>query len=367
VRAQLTESLARADEALGFSEVGEEQYVTPTGDGFVELDEEVKEQRISAQDELLSSAVKEQQLAEQLGEKSRFEELLDADPLTAHIQSMMSELTGTPLNLPVPRDFLAAVELKVQQKFNSDTKGGRYSARDSYCRLQGIRRELRSILSGNSSQLMTAPGAAEVQQTRKVFDSLVYVAWVESQYKPTVCSSAGARGMWQFIPSTARRYDMVVDQQVDERCQWRKATASAAGYFSFLLGHFDGYPFLALAAYNAGENAIDRRVIRDPDIPKHLRNFYGFTAAGVLHPETMKYVPSIVASAFIGSAAENSGKGDPADPMADYTEARRLWTNKYPNSRRVKLWDRCTSVERAAPVNLNCRAAGARSPCKGIP
>jgi membrane-bound lytic murein transglycosylase D len=143
--------------------------------------------------------------------------------------------------------------------------------------------------------------------------------------------------MWQFIPSTGRRYGLRAEGDLDERCDWRKATVAAAGYFEFLLNEFDGYPFLALAAYNAGERRVGK-VLKNPNVPKHLANFYGFTAAGVLPDETRNYVPSIVASAFVGD---------------NYSKALAAWNAAYPN-KKIKAWAPCSPEESRPPPSVPC-------------
>src|SRR4030081_1626789 len=89
-----------------------------------------------------------------------------------------------------------------------------------------------------------------------------YVAWVESQFDPYAESSAHAKGMWQFMPDSARRFGLRVDDRVDERTDVAKSTRAAARYLAQLLAQFGGDSFmLAIAAYNKGENGL-MRVLR---------------------------------------------------------------------------------------------------------
>jgi hypothetical protein len=301
------------------------------------IPEEKKAERLSAIEELMAAAEAETAFSKKTGEEI-FAQNLSKDPFEAHVQQLMGELTGTPTNMRVPQGFLSIVKSKVGEKLRSRHKG-RWSARDAYCRLKGIRSELEETLTTQVAALQAKRGDNALGGRQgKIVKDLVFVAWVESQYIPTQCSHAAARGMWQFIPSTGRRYGLRAEGSLDERCNWRKATVAAAGYFDFLLREFKGYPFLALAAYNAGENRVGK-VLKNPKVPKHLANFYGFTAAGVLPDETRKYVPSIVASAFIGN---------------NYDKALSAWNSAYPK-RQIKPWATCTPEESTPPASVPCR------------
>jgi peptidoglycan lytic transglycosylase D len=86
-------------------------------------------------------------------------------------------------------------------------------------------------------------------------DDLKYLAVVESSLRPTAVSSAGAGGLWQFIESTGRRFDMDSNTAVDERMDAVKATDGAMQYLRRLYDLFGDWP-LALAGYNAGEQRV---------------------------------------------------------------------------------------------------------------
>jgi membrane-bound lytic murein transglycosylase D len=89
-------------------------------------------------------------------------------------------------------------------------------------------------------------------------EALLAVPLMESGYNNSAVSSVGATGLWQFIPSTARKYGLVVNSQVDERRHVKKATQAALSYYQDLLKvrEFNGDWRLALLAYNTGENRL---------------------------------------------------------------------------------------------------------------
>jgi membrane-bound lytic murein transglycosylase D len=96
-------------------------------------------------------------------------------------------------------------------------------------------------------------------EKRGLPDDLKYLAVAESALRENARSSAGAQGIWQFISSTAKRYGLRVDNFIDERDHFEKATLAALDYLTFLHAKFDSWT-LAAAAYNAGENGIARRL-----------------------------------------------------------------------------------------------------------
>ena len=118
---------------------------------------------------------------------------------------------------------------------------------------------------------------------------LLAVAFVESGFNQTALSPKGARGIWQFMPATARRYGLSVDDRVDHRTHPEQSTRAAARYLRDLYAMFGDWK-LALAAYNAGEGRI-ARIIRRTGI----RDFDEMSRRGYLPDETRKYVPAVLA------------------------------------------------------------------------
>lgn len=109
----------------------------------------------------------------------------------------------------------------------------------------------------------------------------------ESNYDPKALSPAGARGLMQLMPGTAKRFDC--DQPKDEACN----VAAGTKYLAWLLKRFDGDVKLALAAYNAGEGAVDKYQGVPPYsetqnyVNKIVAN-YGKTFHPILEPEDAK-------------------------------------------------------------------------------
>jgi hypothetical protein len=134
------------------------------------------------------------------------------------------------------------------------------------------------------------PALEAVLEAEGVPKGLVAVVLVESGAQPLALSPRQARGLWQFIPETARRYGLVVNAAKDERIQLESATRAAARYLRDLYDRFGSWP-LALAAYNAGENGIQAALDKGRG-----KTFSQLSASGLLPAETRAYVPAVLAA-----------------------------------------------------------------------
>lgn len=119
---------------------------------------------------------------------------------------------------------------------------------------------------------------------------IIWLAQVESVWIPHALSSAAAKGIWQFIPSTGERYGLRQNALMDERISPEKATRAAARYLKFLNNFFAGDWLLAMGAYNCGENGMDRAIGRCG-----YADFWEVYERNLLPQETRNYVPAILA------------------------------------------------------------------------
>jgi len=129
----------------------------------------------------------------------------------------------------------------------------------------------------------------EELEKRGMPTELALLPMVESAYNPQAVSSARAAGMWQFIPSTGRNYNLTQNWWVDER---RDIVASTEAALSYLQNIYEmhGDWHLALASYNWGENAVARAIARNA--AQGLPTDY---ASLTMPEETRYYVPKLQA------------------------------------------------------------------------
>jgi membrane-bound lytic murein transglycosylase D len=136
---------------------------------------------------------------------------------------------------------------------------------------------------------------------------------VESAYEPFAYSTSRAAGMWQFIPGTGTRFGLKRDWWYDGRRDVIESTRAALDYLQALHDQFNGDWLLAIAAYNVGENTVQREMEfniangRPADF-WHLR----------LPAETRAYVPKLLALKRLMAEPERYGLEIAAIPNEPY-------------------------------------------------
>lgn len=120
---------------------------------------------------------------------------------------------------------------------------------------------------------------------------LALLPFVESAFNPEAVSSAKAAGMWQFIPSTGRHFNLKQNTFRDERLSVLASTDAALTYLQKLYDMFGDWQ-LALAAYNWGEGSVMRAIKKNQaeGLPTD------FNSLSMRMPaETRNYVPKLQA------------------------------------------------------------------------
>jgi membrane-bound lytic murein transglycosylase D len=184
----------------------------------------------------------------------------------------------------VPDIFIAQVERHIRTFTKTSTRGLLDRS------FENARRHKRLIETELSNARMPLP--------------FFYLAMHESMLDSAIVSSAGARGLWQFMPQTAREYGLNVpvnwrdlSPEEDERTNPVLSTRAGIRYVKTLYAEF-GDVALAMAAYNAGEGRI-RRALRSIDDPVNNRDFWFIYRTGTLAAETNEYIPKIVATMIV--------------------------------------------------------------------
>lgn len=132
-------------------------------------------------------------------------------------------------------------------------------------------------------------------------EELFYLAFIESGFVQRSRSHAGAVGIWQFMPGTARLYGLKVSRGKDDRLVPHKSCAAAAAYLKDLYNLFGSW-YLAMASYNAGEGRIRNAILRHGE-----RNFWELASKNALPSETMNYVPKFIAAVIVAENWEKFG------------------------------------------------------------
>ena len=144
-------------------------------------------------------------------------------------------------------------------------------------------------------------------------EDLVWVSMIESGFEPTARSSAGAAGLWQFMPETAKIYGLTLDRWLDQRLDPEASTEAAAEFLGDLHRRFGSWE-LALAGFNMGYAGLASVLRRF-----NTNDFWSLARTeGTLPWETTLYVPKIIATAIVAHNLAAFGLEDVAlDAVVD--------------------------------------------------
>lgn len=186
---------------------------------------------------------------------------------------------------------------------------------------------------------------------------LMAVMFVESGCWPKAVSSAGAAGLWQFMPQTARAYGLTVRRDYDERRSIWKSTEAALTHLADLNAQFESW-HLALAAYNLGYQQLTNRL-------QSTRTEDFFSLARIpeaLPRETALYVPKVLAIAVILRNLEYFGF-DGIEPKVPLSASRI----EVPPNTEMSLLARAAGTSLRKLRDLNPQILGATIPDTGSP
>lgn len=140
-----------------------------------------------------------------------------------------------------------------------------------------------------------------------------YLAVIESSLINAV-SPSGAKGVWQFMPATAKEIGMEVNDCVDERYHLEKSTEAACKFLLAAKEKFGSWT-LAAASYNGGITGVNKQI----DLQK-VSNYYDL----LLNEETSRYVFRILALKEIMKAPEKFGFAVPKQDLYELYPTRKL-------------------------------------------
>ncbi len=134
---------------------------------------------------------------------------------------------------------------------------------DLYERLD---RELTAMVYTHGNTLLTIkranryfPELVKILEQNGVDKDFVYMACIESYLNPIARSGAGAAGIWQFMPSTAKQYGLEVNDEVDERYNIAKETAAACKYIKNAFAKYGDWASVA-SSFNGGTARISKEL-----------------------------------------------------------------------------------------------------------
>ena len=144
------------------------------------------------------------------------------------------------------------------------------------------------------------PMFEEVLNRYGVPEELKYLTIVESAMNPMATSRVGAAGLWQFMYSTGKLYDLEVNSVVDDRRDPYKSTVAAARFIKDLYGVFGDWQ-LAIAAYNCGPGNVNKAIARSGGKRDFWEIYYN------LPRETRGYIPAFIAVIYVMNYYELHG------------------------------------------------------------
>ena len=139
------------------------------------------------------------------------------------------------------------------------------------------------------------------------------LAIVESGLNPKAVSRMGAKGLWQFMPSTGKEYGLEINSLVDERCNPRLATRAACRYLKNMYNLYGDWT-LAIASYNCGPGNVNKAIVRAGGNPKNYQGSFWDVYAG-LPRETRSYVPLFMGATYTFAYHKAHGIEFPTPPM----------------------------------------------------
>lgn len=186
---------------------------------------------------------------------------------------------------------------------------------------ESLDRELVSNMYFQSSTLFIIKRATRVFPTierilkeERVPEDMKYLCVIESGLQ-NVTSPAGAGGYWQFMKTTGQKYGLEVSDEIDMRNDLEASTRAACRYLKSLKARFGGWTEAA-AAYNCGENGLERRLSR-----QQQKSYYDL----LLNQETQRYVYRILALKLIMQHPQDYGfnvRRCDTYPELPYTEVK---------------------------------------------
>lgn len=239
--------------------------------------------------------------------------VLQANPLirsTFNGETTVESLGSDPgASADVIEQRLRALESEIDLKYTKEVRG----VIDNFLKTGHGRKRVASLLMMGSYYFPIFERALEEAGLPA---ELKFLPVIESGLNPKATSPVGAGGLWQFMPATAKGYDLKIDSKIDERNDPYLSSRKACEFLKKQYGRFGDWT-LALAAYNAGPGTVQSAIQRAGGGSKHTF----WTIKKYLPAETQHYVPKFIAMTYVLSyyAAHNIPEINIASPLTSDT------------------------------------------------
>ncbi|MEO0731583.1 MAG: lytic transglycosylase domain-containing protein, partial [Bacteroidota bacterium] len=173
---------------------------------------------------------------------------------------------------------------------------------------------------------------------------LKYVTIQESALRPFATSHAGAVGLWQLMPGTAREHGLTVNDILDERLDPELGCAAGLEYLQLQYDRYEDWS-LALAAYNCGPGNVNRALRRS----RGKQDYWSIRR--YLPRETRNYLPNIIAATYLMVFHHEHGvAASPMELDLQITEAITVY-------RKLSLWRvaQVTGLRPEVVIRLNAQ------------
>ncbi len=166
------------------------------------------------------------------------------------------------------------------------------------------------------------PMIEKILKNENIPDDFKYLAVVESGLVNNKMQRTGAAGFWQFIPTTAQNYGLIVNENLDERYDLEKSTYAACRYFKDAYKLLGSYTLVA-ASYNMGINGIQRKIKQQEN-----QNYYDL----ILSKETSKYLFRALAAKTLLSNPRKYGVLIKKNQLLKQIETKKLFVDSTVNN-----------------------------------
>ena len=174
---------------------------------------------------------------------------------------------------------------------------------DVYYVREGLDREILSNMYWHTNTILNMkrayrffPVIEPILKRHNIPDDFKYLCVIESNLM-NVTSPAKAQGYWQFIKATGKKYGLEISEEIDMRNSLEASTEAACKFLKALYNQFGSWT-LAAAAYNCGENGLQRQLNL-----QEVNNYYDLR----LNSETARYVYRIMAMKLIMQNPQDYG------------------------------------------------------------